>query len=84
MIPYEKKNIQRNAERFQDTRYACVLLPTLVVCMDPNDRIKKHMVAMLENRKFFKKMAQQMHEEEVKKRFFDLLDKKLMLGEIHA
>ncbi len=66
MIPFEKKNIQINAERFQHTQYACVLLPTLVVHMDPNDRIKKHMEAMLENRKFFKKAAQQMYEEEVK------------------
>jgi hypothetical protein len=30
------------------------------------------MEAMLENRKFFKKTEQQMYEEEVKKRFFDL------------
>jgi hypothetical protein len=36
------------------------------------------MEAMLENRKFFKKMAQQIDEEEVKKCFFDLLDKKLI------
>jgi hypothetical protein len=34
------------------------------------------MEAMLENEKFFKKMAQQMYEEEVKKCFFDLLDEK--------
>jgi hypothetical protein len=34
--------------------------------MDPNDRIKKLMEAMLENRKFFKIMAQQMYKEEVK------------------
>jgi hypothetical protein len=46
--------------------------------MDPNDRIKKLMEAMLENRKFFIKTAQQMYEEEIKKRFFDLLVKKLI------
>ncbi len=34
------------------------------------------MEAMLENRKFFKKKTQQMYEEEVKRRFFDLSDKK--------
>ncbi len=38
MIPFEKKNIQQNAERFQHTQYACVLLPTLVVHTDPNHR----------------------------------------------
>jgi hypothetical protein len=43
MIPFEKQNIQRNAEKFQHTQYSCVLLPTLVVHMDPNDRIKKLM-----------------------------------------
>ncbi len=78
MIPFEKKNIQKNAEGFQHTQYACVLLPTLVVHTDPNDRIKKLMEAMLENRKFLKKTAQQMYEEEVKNSFFDLLDKKLI------
>jgi hypothetical protein len=31
---------------------------------------------MLENRKFLKKTAQQMYEEEVKKHFFDLSDEK--------
>ncbi len=56
MIPFEKNNIQKNAERFQHTQYACVLLPTLVVHTDPNDRSKKLMEAMLENRKFFKKL----------------------------
>ncbi len=55
MIPFEKKNIQKYAERFQHTQYACVILPTLVVHMDPNHRIKKLMEAMLENRKFLKK-----------------------------
>jgi hypothetical protein len=55
MIPFEKKNVHKNAERFQHTQYACVLLPTLVVQTDPNDRIKKLMEAILENRKFFKK-----------------------------
>ncbi len=34
------------------------------------------MKAMLENRKFKKKNAQQMYEVEVKRRFFDLSDKK--------
>jgi hypothetical protein len=77
MIPCEK-NIKKNAERFQHTQYACVLLPTLVVHTDPNNRIKKLMEAMLENRKFLKKTAQQKYEEEVKRRFFDLLDKKLI------
>ncbi len=46
--------------------------------MDPNDRIKKLMEVMLENRKFVRKTAQQMYEEEVKRCFFDLLDKKLI------
>ncbi len=78
MIPFEKKNIQKNAERFQHTQYACVLLPTLVVHTDPNDRIKKIMEAMLEKRKLLKKTAQQMYKEEVKKCFFDLLDEKLI------
>ncbi len=55
MIPFEKKNIQKNAEWFQHTQYACVLLPTLVLHTDPNDRIKTLMEAMLENTKFFKK-----------------------------
>ncbi len=36
------------------------------------------MEVMLENRKFLKKTAQQMYEEEVKRRFFDLSDKKLI------
>jgi hypothetical protein len=36
------------------------------------------MEAMLENRKFLKKTKQQKYEEEVKKCFFDLLDKKLI------
>jgi hypothetical protein len=76
MIPFEKKNIQKNAERFQHTQYACALLPTLVVHMEPNDRIKKLMETMLENRKFFKKNTQHMYEEEVKRRIFDLSDKK--------
>jgi hypothetical protein len=53
MIPFEKKSIQKNAEKFQHTQYACVLLPTLVVHMDTNNRIKKLMEVMLENRKFF-------------------------------
>ncbi len=57
MIPFEKKNIKKNAERFQHTQYACVLLLTLVVRMDPNDRTKKLMEAMLENRKILKKTA---------------------------
>jgi hypothetical protein len=78
MIPFEKKNIQKNAERFLHTHYACVLLPTLVVFMDPNKRIQKLMEAMLENRKFLKKNAQQKYEEEVKRCFFDLSDKKLI------
>ncbi len=39
------------------------------------------MEAMLENRKFLKKTAQQMYEEEVKKRFFDLSNKKLIDGQ---
>jgi hypothetical protein len=56
-IPFEKKNIQQNAERFQYTQYVCVLIPTLVVRTDPNDMIKKLMEAMLENRKFLKKQA---------------------------
>ena len=34
------------------------------------------MEVMLESRKFFKKTAQQMYAEEVKRRFFDLSDKK--------
>jgi hypothetical protein len=55
MIPFEKKNNQKNAEKFQHTQYACVLLPTLVVHTDPNNRIKKLIEAMLENRKFLKK-----------------------------
>ncbi len=77
MIPFEKKNIQKtNDEKFQHTQYACVLLPTLVVHTDPNNRIKKLVEVMLENRKFFKKTAQQMYEEEVEIRFFGLLDKK--------
>jgi hypothetical protein len=76
MIPFEKKNIQKNAEKFQHTQYACVLLLTLVVHTDPNNRIKKLMEVMLENRKFLKKPAQQMYEEEVKSCFFDLLDDK--------
>jgi hypothetical protein len=63
MIPFEKKNIKNNAERFQHTQYTCVLLPTLVVHTDPNHRIKKLMEAMLENRQFLKKTAQQMYEE---------------------
>ncbi len=33
---------------------------------------------MLENKKFKKKMAQQKYEEDVKKHFIDLLDKKLI------
>jgi hypothetical protein len=53
MMPFEKKNIQKNAERFQHTQHACVLFPTLVIHRDPSDRIKKLMEAMLENRKFF-------------------------------
>jgi hypothetical protein len=36
------------------------------------------MEAVLENRKFLKKTTQQMYEEEVRRRFFDLLDKKLI------
>jgi hypothetical protein len=60
MIPFEKKNIQQNAEKFQHTQYACVLLPTLVVHTDPNDRIKKLVEVMLENRKFYKNTAQLM------------------------
>jgi hypothetical protein len=40
MIPFEKKNIKKNAERFQHTQYACVLLPTLVDHTDPNDRMR--------------------------------------------
>jgi hypothetical protein len=55
MTPFEKKNIKKNAERFQHTQYKCVLLPTLVVHMDSNDRIKRLMETILENRKFFKK-----------------------------
>jgi hypothetical protein len=82
MIPFEKKNIQKNAERFQHTQYACVLLPTLVVHMDPNDRIKKLMETMLEIRKFFKKNAQQKYEEDVKRCFFDLSDKKLIVVQV--
>jgi len=39
--------------------------------MDPNDNIKKLIKTMLENRTFFKRTAQQMYEEEVKKCFFD-------------
>jgi hypothetical protein len=54
MIPFEKKNIQKNAERFQHIQYACVLLLTLVVHTDPNYSIKKLMEAMLENRIFLK------------------------------
>jgi hypothetical protein len=49
MIPFEKKNIHKNAERFQHTQYACVLLPTPVVHTDPKNRIKKIMEAMQEN-----------------------------------
>ncbi len=64
MIPFEKKNIQKNAERFQHTQNACVLLPSLVVHTDPNNRIKKIMEVMLENRKFLKKM----HNKYMKKR----------------
>jgi hypothetical protein len=78
MIPFKKKNIQKNAERFQHTQYACVLLPTLVVNTDPNDRIKKLMEAMLENRKFFKKMHNKCMNKRSKKHFFDLLYKKLI------
>jgi hypothetical protein len=83
MIPFEKKNIPKNAERFQHTQYACVLLPTLVVHADPNHRIEKLMEAMLENRKFFKKTTQQMYEEEVKRRFFDLSDEKQIDIQVH-
>jgi hypothetical protein len=40
------------------------------------------MEAMLWNRKFLKNTAQQMHEKEVKKSFFDFLDNKLIEGQV--
>jgi hypothetical protein len=57
MIPFEKKKIQKNAERLQDTRYDCALLTTFAVHTDPNDRIKKLMELILWNRKFLKKYS---------------------------
>ena len=82
MIPFEKKNTRKNSERFQDTWYACALISAFVVHMDPNDKIKKLMEAMLCNRKFLKLTAQQMYEEEVKKCVFDLLEDTLIKGQI--
>jgi hypothetical protein len=56
MISFEEKNIQKNVEKFQHTQYACVLLPTLVVHMDPNNRIKKLMEVMLRTENSLKKL----------------------------
>jgi hypothetical protein len=66
IIPFEKKDIRRHAERFEDTEYARVLFPALVVPTDQNERVETLMTAMLDNRKFVKNMAQKIHEEEIK------------------
>ena len=66
IIPFEKKDIQRHAERFKDTEYARVLFPALVVRTNRNERVKTLITAMLDNRKFVKNMAQKIHEEEIK------------------
>jgi hypothetical protein len=57
IIPFEKKDIQRHAERFKDTEYAHVLFPALVVRTDRNERVETLMTAMLDNRKSVKNMA---------------------------
>ncbi len=66
IIPFEKKDIQRHAERFKDTEYTRVLLPALVVRTDRNERVETLMTAMLDNRKFVKNTAQKIYEEEIK------------------
>ncbi len=68
IIPFEKKDIRRHAERFEDTEYTRVLFPALVVCMDRNERVETLMTAMLDNRKFVKNMAQKIYEEEINTR----------------
>jgi len=74
MIPFEKKNITKNAERFINSEYANILIPTLVAYREPIERIKRLSIVMLENRKFVKNAAQEIYEEEVKKRFHDILN----------
>jgi hypothetical protein len=77
-IPFEKKDIKKNAEKFHDTEYARVLFPALIVRTDKNERVRTLMTLMLDNRKFIKDTAQKIYEDEIKTRFsFMNIDKEV-------
>jgi hypothetical protein len=38
IIPFEKQGIQGNAEKFKNTTYASVLVPSIIACKDPKKR----------------------------------------------
>ncbi len=49
IVPFEKQGIQGNAEKFKDTTYASVLVPSIIAHTDP---VKILMDAMANSRKF--------------------------------
>ncbi len=67
IIPFEKQVIQENAEKFKDTTYASVLVPSIIAHTDPKKKVKILMDDMTNSRKFLKNTAQQIYEDEVKK-----------------
>jgi hypothetical protein len=54
----KRKTFEDMLKRFEDTEYARVLFPALVVHTDQNERVETLMTVMLDNRKFVKNTAQ--------------------------
>jgi hypothetical protein len=67
IIPFEKQGIQGNVDKFKDTNYVSVLVPSIIAHTDPKEKVKMLMYAMANSRKFLKNTAQQICEDEVKK-----------------
>ncbi len=67
-----KQGIQVNVEKFKDTTYASELVPSIIAHTDQK-KLKILMDAIANSRKFLKNTAQQIYEDEVKKRCYESL-----------
>jgi hypothetical protein len=66
IIPFDKQGIQGNEEKFKDTAYASVLVPSIIAHTDQK-KSENTYDAMANSRKFLKNMAQQIYEDPMKK-----------------
>ncbi len=66
IIPFEKQGIQGNAEKSKDITYPSVLVPSIIAHTD-----QKNDENTANSRKFLKNTAQQIYEDEVKKRCYE-------------